>query len=309
MDIKSPLVSIIVPSYNYEKFIVEALDSISLQTYPNLELVIVDDMSKDSSVKLISQYISQKKVKERFEGNIKFIKHNVNRGAHYSINEGIRSSEGSYISILNADDLFQENRFDTMIDEMVKRNADFSFSKIEVINGDGVLLGTSSEESSKFLAIQDSINNFPSVGWSLVPHNAAISTGNMLFTREIFEKVGGFRNLKYCHDWDFILRSLIYTEPLYIPGTQYYYRLHGNNSYLKLNDVVDKEVKTVLGSFFYKCRTKKAMNKLCPSPQNWDGLFLEQIKRMSLHHFWLFSKTPINLMYQMRQYFLDYKGR
>lgn len=61
MDIKSPLVSIIVPSYNYEKFIVEALDSISLQTYPNLELVIVDDMSKDSSVKLISQYISQKK--------------------------------------------------------------------------------------------------------------------------------------------------------------------------------------------------------------------------------------------------------
>lgn len=300
-----PLISVIVPSYNYEKFIVQSLESVISQTYENLELVIIDDFSKDNSVTLISKLISQERVKKRFNGNIRFIIHKVNRGAHYSINEGINASAGEYISILNADDLYKEDRFKIMISAMLAQNAEFSFSKINVIDGEGVLADTAEGEAAKFVSVQNSINTFPTVGWSLVPHNSAISTGNMLFSRDIYIKVGGFRNLKYCHDWDFILKSLLITEPLYIPDTIYYYRLHGNNSYLQLDNVVDREVKTVLGSFFYSCRKKQLLNNLCPSPNIWDNEFMTQIKNMSLDHFWLFSKTPLNYVYQLRQSFID----
>ncbi|WP_054942195.1 glycosyltransferase family 2 protein [Paenibacillus ihuae] len=302
-----PLVSVIVPSYNYEKFIVQSLESIVSQTYENLELVIVDDFSKDNSVTLINQLISQEKIKQRFDGKIQFIKHEVNRGAHFSINEGINASRGEYISILNADDLYDDNRFEVMMAAMYSQNAKFSFSKISVIDGEGMLVDSTNGEAGKFVAVQNSIQDFPTVGWSLIPHNAAISTGNMLFTREIYNNVGGFRNLKYCHDWDFILKSLILTEPLYIPETNYYYRLHGNNSYLQLDNVVDREVKTVLGCFFYKCRKKNLLNSLCPSPQNWKSEFLTRIENMSLQKFWLFSMTPLNLFYQLRQSFNDRK--
>ncbi|MEK4325939.1 glycosyltransferase [Paenibacillus sp. FSL R7-0312] len=302
-----PLISVIVPSYNYEKFIVESVESVVCQTYENLELVIIDDFSKDNSVALINGLISQERVKQRFNGKIHFIKHEVNRGAHYSINEGINISTGGYISILNADDLYDENRFEIMMSAMIAQNAEFSFSKISVIDGEGNLADTTTGEAGKFVAVQNSINSFPTVGWSLIPHNAAISTGNMLFTRDIYCKVGGFRNLKYCHDWDFILKSLLITEPLYIPETTYYYRLHGNNSYLQLDNVVDREVKTVLGGFFYNCRKKNLINKLCPSPQNWRNEFLSQIENMSLEKFWVFSKTPFNLAYQLRQSLIDRK--
>ncbi|MEK3772666.1 glycosyltransferase [Paenibacillus sp. FSL R5-0887] len=303
----TPLVSVIVPSYNYEKFIIQSLESIISQTYVNLELVIVDDFSKDNSVSLINGLISQESVKERFCGRIKFIKHEHNCGAHYSINEGINVSSGEFISILNADDLYDNNRFEVMMSEMISRNARFAFTKICVIDGEGTQLDSQTEEAAKFIAVQNSISSFPTVGWSLIPHNAAISTGNMLFMRDLYHKVGGFRNLKYCHDWDFILKCLLITEPLYISETNYYYRLHGNNSYLQLNDVVDREVKTVLGDFFFKCRKKSMENALCPSPKNWGSDFMNHIHNMSLHKFWLFSRSPLNFIYQTRQAFIDRK--
>lgn len=307
--ISSPLVSVIVPSYNYEKFIVQAIESVISQTYLNLELIIIDDLSKDNSVELIENLICQDSIKQRFGGRVRFIKHEANRGAHFSINEGINASTGEYISILNADDLYEDNRFKAMMSEMISQKAEFSFSKINVIDGEGTLVDGTTGEAGKFIAVQNSITSFPSVGWSLIPHNAAISTGNMLFSRDIYDKIGGFRNLKYCHDWDFILNALIITEPLFIPTTNYSYRLHGNNSYLKLDNVVDKEVKTVLGSFFYKCRTKRVENKLCPSPLNWSDDFFNQVKNMSLRNFWVFSKTPLNFIYQARQYLLDRKDK
>lgn len=305
----SPLVSVIVPSYNYEKFIVQAIESVITQTYSNLELIIVDDLSKDRSVELIGNLICQDRVKQRFGGRVHFIKHEVNCGAHFSINEGIKASTGEYISILNADDLYEENRFEAMMSEMISQKAEFSFSKINVIDGEGMQVDGTTGEAGKFIAVQNTITSFPSVGWSLIPHNSAISTGNMLFSRDIYHSIGGFRNLKYCHDWDFILNALIITEPLFIPTTHYSYRLHGNNSYLKLDNVVDKEVKIVLGSFFLKCRTKRVENKLCPSPLNWSDDFFNQVKNMSLQKFWAFSKTPLNFIYQARQYLLDRKEK
>jgi len=304
-----PLVSIVVPSYNYEAFIEAALSSIFEQTYQEIELIIVDDNSKDNSCKIIDRLVSSKEYKDRFNGRLEFVQHDVNLGAHNSINEGIKLSKGEYITILNADDLFQTNRISELMSSLIDTDSELAFSRISVIDSEGKDISGDSELAANFVNIQNSIAGFPSVGWSLVPHNTAISTGNMLFSRILFNKLNGFRNLKYCHDWDFVLRALLLTEPVFVESTYYYYRLHGNNTFLKLNDVVDREVRVVLGHYFKKCRGKDVLNKLAPSPKNWDNVFFEVLNNSSLTKFWSFSKSPINLFVQFQQFMLDQRDK
>lgn len=301
-----PLVSIVVPSYNYEIYVGEALESIFNQTYEELELIIVDDNSKDKSCYVIDEIINTNKYKARFKSDIQFIRHVQNQGAHSSINEGIRVSKGRYVTILNADDLFEPNRIEELVKNLLNLNSDFAFSKINVIDAEGNDISAISEQASGFIKIQESIGDFPSVGWSLIPHNTAISTGNMLFSRELFNKIGGFRNLKYCHDWDFALRCLLITEPIFVQTTHYFYRLHGSNTFLTLNDVVDQEVKTVLGSYFRSCKNKNIINKLAPSITNWQDQFIEILKKYSIINFWYYSKTFSNWYLQFKQNRIDH---
>lgn len=302
-----PLVSVIVPSYNYEKFIEAAMESIYNQTYMLLELIIIDDNSKDDSCNIINELVTSSRYLDRFNSRIKFIRHQANQGAHNTINEGIRASNGSYATVLNADDLFERNRIEALITTIRDTKSDFVFSKIKVIDDLGNDIGETSELANNFINTQESIRQFPTVGWSLLPHNTAISTGNMLFSRKIFDDVNGFRNLKYCHDWDFVLRCLFLTEPAYCETTHYYYRLHGNNTFMSLNDVVDKEVKTVLGHYFKSCRRGNMKNNQAPSPENWPEQFFEILKNSSIIHFWDYSKTMANHLLQFKQNRIDKK--
>ncbi len=307
MNIEQPLVSVIVPSYNYEKYIRSALLSIFNQQYHSLELIIVDDSSKDKSCEIIESMLADKEFKKRFAKEIIFLKHDSNQGAHKSINEGINRSSGEYVTILNADDLFETNRIGELVSNIVEKQSHFIFSKVKVINEYEKEISDSNEQAIDFIRIQESIEKFPTVGWSLIPHNTAISTGNMLFTKELFDRLGGFRNLQYCHDWDFALRALLVTEPLYIDTTLYLYRLHGNNTFLSLGNVVDREVKVVLGKYFKECRKEHLVNKIAPSPSNFGEQFFTMLKNISMTKYWDFSKTFLNTISQKKQNYLDRK--
>jgi len=96
---KQPLVSIIIPCYNGEKFIGEAIKSVLNQTYQNWELIIVDDGSKDKSKEIIKQYCAT-------DDRIKYIQHKKNKGIPFARNTGIKISNGEYIAFLDQDDLW-----------------------------------------------------------------------------------------------------------------------------------------------------------------------------------------------------------
>lgn len=251
------LVSVVVPSYNYENYIVECLESIRNQEYKKIELVIIDDCSKDSSKELIRNFIYSDRIKERF-WNVVYIEHDENKGAHYTINEGIEKSQGDYIAVINADDLYEKDRFTKMIPKMKKENAIIAFSNIEIINGDSKL--AKGIEADNFRGIQKSIKESEVVSYALMHQNVAISTGNMVFTKELYYKLKGFREYKYIHDWDFILRASLIKEPLYIDDTKYYYRLHEDNSFRELGDIADQEVNEVLNNFFSQIRINNVNN-------------------------------------------------
>ena len=93
-----PLVSVGTCSYNNSKFIIETLDSIKSQTYPNIELIIVDDCSTDDSVEVINEWL------KTYDGNYKFIRNEVNMGGNAPGNICLKNSTGKYFSGIDSDD-------------------------------------------------------------------------------------------------------------------------------------------------------------------------------------------------------------
>ena len=98
-----PLVSIIITNYNYGRYITKAMKSVLNQTYLNVELIVINDGSTDSSDKVIKKFISENK-----DRNIHYV-NRENKGVVYSRNEGIKLAKGKYISYLDADDYFNDD--------------------------------------------------------------------------------------------------------------------------------------------------------------------------------------------------------
>lgn len=104
--INEPLVSICTPCYNHERYLDDYFRSIANQTYSNLELIIIDDASRDNSPIIIEKWI--KKLKNRFK-RIVFIKQKENKGMVYNCNKLIKLAQGEYIKLFASDDVMLKN--------------------------------------------------------------------------------------------------------------------------------------------------------------------------------------------------------
>ena len=128
-----PLISIIVPVYNTEKYLPICLDSLVNQTFKDIEVICIDDKSKDSSLKIL-QYYSKK------DSRIKIIKNEVNKGLGETRNVGIRNSKGNYISFVDSDDYIDINFIKYFYETAKKYDADIvSTSNIMYINEDKII--------------------------------------------------------------------------------------------------------------------------------------------------------------------------
>ena len=97
-------VSFIVTSYNYAEYIKETIESIINQSYKDIEIIVVDDFSKDDSVKILAQY-----------SQIKLIKHSSNLGQMNAILSGLKQATGEYVSIIDSDDVLYDIYTETML--------------------------------------------------------------------------------------------------------------------------------------------------------------------------------------------------
>lgn len=122
------LVSIIMPNYNSEKFIKESIESVLNQTYSNIELIIIDDNSKDSSLK---------KIKEVKDSRIKLIKLKINQGAARARNEGLKISKGRYLAFLDSDDVLNEDAIEKQIKFLKNKKSGLVFGAFEQITENG----------------------------------------------------------------------------------------------------------------------------------------------------------------------------
>jgi glycosyltransferase involved in cell wall biosynthesis len=127
-----PTVSVILPCYNGEQFIHEAIASVLNQTFKDLEIIVVDDGSTDDSVKIIETFLGDKRVR--------LLRHSVNRGIPATRNTGIKDSSGSFISFLDQDDLWLPGKLEKQLavfENDTARDVGLVFSDIRVLNSEG----------------------------------------------------------------------------------------------------------------------------------------------------------------------------
>jgi len=125
---KQPLVSVIIPMYNAEKYIFETIESVLNQTYKNWELIIVDDCSTDRSRDIVKEYIKQ-------DDRIKLIESETNFGGPARPrNIGIEKAKGEFIAFLDADDVWLPEKLEKQLNFIQNTNVDICHTFANMIN-------------------------------------------------------------------------------------------------------------------------------------------------------------------------------
>lgn len=124
------LVSVIIPAYNIEDYIGRCLDSIISQTYKNLEIIVVDDGSRDHTGEILDNYAKK-------DRRIKVI-HKENGGVSSARNKGIEVAEGDYIGFIDGDDLIEPEMYKILVDLLEEENADIAHCGYQMVFPDRV---------------------------------------------------------------------------------------------------------------------------------------------------------------------------
>lgn len=130
------LVSIITPSYNTEKYIIETIKSVQAQSYTNWEMIIVDDCSTDNTLMVVREYLTKNN-----EKRVKLLVNKKNSGAAISRNYALREAKGKWIAFLDSDDLWLPEKLEKQINFMKENDYHFTYTNYEEINSEGKKTG------------------------------------------------------------------------------------------------------------------------------------------------------------------------
>lgn len=127
------LVSVVIPMYDSASYITTTIQSVLSQTYKNIEVVVVDDCSKDDSVNVVKQIATK-------DARIRCIPLEKNQGAAVARNIGLKEAKGQFIAFLDSDDLWTENKLQEQLDFMKCRNSPFVFCAYDWIDENGTII-------------------------------------------------------------------------------------------------------------------------------------------------------------------------
>lgn len=245
MSINLPLVSILIPSYNHQKYVVETLDSVMAQTYANIEVVIVDDGSKDQSAAVIQQYIQNK----TRDIPMRFLQQE-NQGLSKTLNRLMTLAQGEYVIFFASDDTFLPHGIETLVQQAESKKSAVVVGDAYIIDGNSCrsfitaqgLLVDEAYSGRKFLHFTE---------WRLAwkfDHRGASDLGTytsflssnyvsngILIRNSVLKEIGPY-------DESFALQDLEYWTRLtkkypmdVIPDAVVNYRLHGDNSIYRIS--------------------------------------------------------------------------
>jgi glycosyltransferase involved in cell wall biosynthesis len=241
---QGPTVSVVMPAYNHESFVARALDSVLAQTYGTLEVIVVDDGSRDATGEVLDEYA------RRCTTHPLTVLHQQNAGAHDAINHGLALARGQFVALINSDDLYAPTRLQSCLEAMAQRDASFAFSATSFVNEAGAVIG----DDDRYVAqLRETIARgfqAPDPVYALIRSNIAISSGNFVFRRELLKATGGFCALRVCHDWDFILAASYHTALAMVEQPLYIYRVHGANTFSDRGLSTRLEIEQLLSRFF-----------------------------------------------------------
>jgi len=226
-----PLVSVIAPCYNQERFVIECLESIRAQDYPNLQIIVVDDCSQDASPKLIRDWI-----KANPSLQVIFVQNEQNLGVCKSMNRGLNMATGKYIARVDTDDVWEPRKISGQVRVMdsLPETTAVLYSDVYRMNESGALL------PRHFIENHRAFNRMPEGNIHEVMWNGNfIPFTTTLIRRSVFEKVGNYDEDLFYDDWDMWLRISKDFHFAYYPEPTAKYRIVNtsisNSSINKMN--------------------------------------------------------------------------
>ncbi len=192
-----PFVSVIIPVYNGEKYLTEAVESIHLQNYNPLEIIIIDDGSTDKTAQIA----------KNIKGNVKY-RYQTNKGPAAARNRGIRLAKSRFLAFLDADDLWPENKLQVQVAKLL------SAPHVDIIMG-----------RIKFIKLPGA------AGMDVNGPQIDVYLGAGLFRKSVFDKVGEFdETLRFSEDRDWFCRAHeMNVSMIVLQENTLLYRLHENN--------------------------------------------------------------------------------
>jgi glycosyltransferase involved in cell wall biosynthesis len=266
-----PLVSVIVPAWQQDRHREAALRSVHDQDHEMIEIVVVDDGPEQRASSAIRGYLERDDVRSRFR-RIVFVEQSVSIGRSGAINRGLEAAQGDYVNILEAEGAFARARFSRLLSACADHDARLAFSRVEADIDSALASSSASVEADFLYSMQDDIEIFPTVGYALLRSFCAVSTSNLLFRRELAESIGGFGPFEYLAGWDFALRCLLLSEPIFVPEPLYLHRVDGHEAGAPQRQLEAIEKETALKNYLFSCRNRQVGNLIAPSP-SWGPFF------------------------------------
>lgn len=207
---KNPLVSIIVPSFNHEKYVSKSIMSVINQTYTNLEIIVIDDGSTDNSINIL------KELQLKFGFILKFQK---NHGISYTLNRAIKEfASGKYVSYCSSDDYYHPEKIEKQVNYLEEHaTIPMCFTMIETIELDSKI--------NKRITISSNKNLKGGYIFKDILLQKFHPPVTYLFRKEIFYEVGFYREDILTEDYLMNLRVSFKHPVGFIPEKLYYYRV------------------------------------------------------------------------------------
>lgn len=203
----SPLISVIIPTFNYGTFLGDCLNSVGTQTYKNVEIIVVDDGSADDTAKVTAAYPEVKYVYQE------------NAGVSAARNKGLALSRGEFVAFIDADDYWAADKLAKQM-AFMSENPEYGI----VFTG-----------QKNFFDNEKVRNNAKAV--FIADKEVKVAIQSALIKREVFERYGGFKEeLKYSEDTEWVMRIRMGGVKTYLlDEILTFRRIHGENLTLRLN--------------------------------------------------------------------------
>lgn len=242
----NPLVSVVIPCYNHEDFVIYCIQSVIDQSYDNIELIIIDDGSEDDSVLKIQKMVEI--CKQRF---VRFeFRSRSNIGLSATLNEALGWCKGKYFSVIASDDLMLKYKTTIQVN-FLENHADTVavFGGIKFIDTNNTQIGERLNKSELY--------DFKKI----IMHKHDLPAPTQLIRLDAIRKVGGYKSEFLIEDWYMWLKLSENNSIFYIDQFLALYRLHENNISKKMT-IMHKSRFEILSCFKTSIYYDKALNNI-----------------------------------------------